>query len=96
MKEFSPEQKYAKVTLVKVDWTTQQRDYTDIDPIETEAIRRIPNSLSRAFYGAIKIRAVVFGFFKIDKKRRILDAVQVDNPPIDIFSKVQPSLLVRS
>ena len=96
VKEFSPEQKYAKVTLVKVDWTTQQRDYTDIDPIETEAIRRIPNSLSRAFYGAIKIRAVVFGFFKIDKKRRILDAVQVDNPPIDIFSKVQPSLLVRS
>lgn len=92
VKEFSPEQKYAKVTLVKVDWTTQQRDYTDVDPIETEAIRRIPDSLSRAFYGAIKIRAVVFGFFKIDKKRRILDAVQVDNPPIDIFSKVQLSL----
>ena len=88
VKEFSPEQKYAKVTLVKVDWTTQQRDYTDVDPIETEAIRRIPDSLSRAFYGAIKIRAVVFGFFKIDKKRRILDAVQVDNPPVDIFSKV--------
>ncbi|KAL2050497.1 hypothetical protein ABVK25_009166 [Lepraria finkii] len=87
VKEFSPEQKYAKVTLVKVDWMTQQRDYTDVDPIETEAIRRIPDSLSRAFYGAIKIRAVVFGFFKIDKKRRILDAVQVDNPPIDIFSK---------
>ena len=88
VKEFSPEQKYAKVTQVKVDWTTQQRDYTDVDPIETEAIRRIPDSLSRAFYGAIKIRAVVFGFFKIDKKRRILDAVQVDNPPIEIFSKV--------
>ena len=87
VKEFSPEQKYAKVMLVKVDWTTQQRDYTDVDPIETEAIRRIPDSLSRAFYGAIKIRAVVFGFFKVDKKRRILDAVQVDNPPIDIFSK---------
>ena len=76
VKEFSPEKKYAKVMLIKVDWTTQQRDYTDVDPIETEAIRRIPNSLSRAFYGAIKIRAVVFGFFKIDKKRRILDAVQ--------------------
>ncbi|KAL6717152.1 ATP-dependent 3'-5' DNA helicase [Lecanora helva] len=87
VKEFSPEQKYAKVMLVKVDWTTQQRDYTDVDPIETEAIRRIPDSLSRAYYGAIKIRAVVFGFFKVDKKRRILDAVQVDNPPIDIFSK---------
>ncbi|KAL9098516.1 MAG: hypothetical protein Q9163_005840 [Psora crenata] len=87
VKEFSPEQKYAKVMRVKVDWTTQQRDYTDVDPMETEAIRRIPDSLSRAFYGAIRIRAVVFGFFKVDKKHRILDAVQVDNPPIDIFSK---------
>ena len=87
VKEFSPEERYAKVMRVKVDWTTQQRDYTDVDPIETEAIRRIPDSLSRAYYGAIKIRAVVFGFFKLDKKRRILDAVQVDNPPIDIFSK---------
>lgn len=87
VKEFSPEQKYAKVMLVKVDWTTQQRDYTDVDPIVTEAIRRIPNSLSRAFYGAIKIQAVVFGFFKVDKKRRILDAVQVENPPIIIHSK---------
>ena len=96
VKEFSPEQKYAKVTLVNVDWTTQQRDYTDVDPIETEAIRRLPDSLSRAFYGAIKIRAVVFGFFKIDKKRRILDAVQVDNPPIDILSKVQLSILLQS
>ena len=87
VKEFSPDQRYAKVMRVKVDWTTQQRDYTDVDPIETEAIRMIPGSLSRAYYGAIKIRAVVFGFFKVDKKRRILDAVQVDNPPIDIFSK---------
>ena len=87
VREFSPDQRIAKVQLVKVDWTTQQRDYTDIDPIETEAIRRIPNSLSRAFYGSIKIRAVVFGFFKVDRKRRILDAVQVDNPPIEIMSK---------
>lgn len=87
VREFSPEQRYAKVLRVKVDWTTQQRDYTDVDPIETEAICRIPNSLSRAYFGAIKIRAVVFGFFKVDKKRRILDAVQVDNPPIEIFSK---------
>ncbi|MCJ1445725.1 MAG: hypothetical protein MMC23_006230 [Stictis urceolatum] len=88
VKEFSPERKIAKVALVKVDWTTQQRDFTDIDPIETEAIRRLPlPSLSRAFFGAIRIKAVVFGFFKIDKKRRILDAVQVDNPPIEIYSK---------
>lgn len=87
VKEFNPERKIAKVELVKVDWTTQQRDYTDIDPVETEAIRKIPKSLSRAFYGQIKIQQTVYGFFKIDKKRRILDAVQVDNPPIILFSK---------
>ncbi|KAK6585207.1 hypothetical protein PZA11_001934 [Diplocarpon coronariae] len=87
VKEFNPERKIAKVELVKVDWTTQQRDFTDIDPVETEAIRHIPKSLSRAFYGAIKIQQTVFGFFKIDKRRRILDAVQVDNPPVIILSK---------
>ncbi|KAG8631398.1 hypothetical protein KVT40_000538 [Elsinoe batatas] len=87
VKEMSTERMVAKVELVKVDWTTQQRDFTDIDPIETEAIRRIPGSLSRAFFGTIKVVQNVFGFFKIDKKRRILDAVEVDNPPIVIFSK---------
>jgi len=87
VKEMSTDRMIAKVELVKVDWTTQQRDFTDIDPIETEAIRRIPDSRSRAFFGTIKIVQVVFGFFKIDKKRRILDAVEVDNPPITIFSK---------
>lgn len=77
----------AKVELVKVDWTTQQRDYTDIDPVETELIRKIPGSRSKAFFGPIRIKQVVFGFFKIDKKKRVLDAVQVDNPPIILFSK---------
>ncbi|KAF2091994.1 P-loop containing nucleoside triphosphate hydrolase protein [Saccharata proteae CBS 121410] len=87
VKEFSQERMIAKVEYVKVDWTTQQRDFTDIDPVETEAIRRIPGSLSRAFYGPIRIKQVVFGFFKVDKRRRILDAVQVDNPPIILYSK---------
>ncbi|GAM88298.1 hypothetical protein ANO11243_063310 [Dothideomycetidae sp. 11243] len=87
VKEMSTERMVARVELVKVDWVTQQRDFTDIDPIETEAIRRIPDSLSRAFFGTIRIVQNVFGFFKIDKKRRILDAVEVDNPPITIFSK---------
>ena len=88
VKEFSPERKMARVQLVKVDWTTQQRDYTDVDPIETEQVRRVSNeSLTRAYFGRIKIHAVVFGFFKIDQKRRILDAVAVDNPPVIIHSK---------
>jgi DEAD/DEAH box helicase domain-containing protein len=88
VKEFSPERKIARVQLVKVDWTTQQRDYTDVDPIETEQVRRVStNSLTKAYFGRIKVHAVVFGFFKLDQKRRILDAVAVDNPPIDIYSR---------
>ncbi|RMZ79851.1 hypothetical protein DV737_g3261, partial [Chaetothyriales sp. CBS 132003] len=88
IKEFSPERKMARVQLVKVDWTTQQRDFTDIDPVETEQVRRVSaNSTTRAYFGRIKVHAVVFGFFKLDARRRILDAVAVDNPPIDIYSK---------
>ena len=88
VKEFSPERKIARVQLVKVDWTTQQRDYTDVDPIETEQVRPVSTqSLTKAYFGRIKVHAVVFGFFKIDQKRRILDAVAVDNPPIIIHSK---------
>lgn len=92
IKDFSPANKMARVTLAKVNWTTQQRDFTDVDPIETEQVRRIstldnPSNRVRAYFGRIKVHAVVFGFFKLDQKRRILDAVAVDNPPIDIFSR---------
>jgi DEAD/DEAH box helicase domain-containing protein len=87
VKEFSQERMLAKVERVNVTWTTQQRDYTDIDPVETEAIRKISGSLSRAFFGPIRIKQVVYGFFKMDAKRRVLDAVQVDNPPIVLYSK---------
>lgn len=87
VKELNVDRRLARVERVRVDWTTSQRDYTDIDPIETEAIRRIPNSLSRAFFGSIKIQMVVFGYFKVDKRGRVLDAVQVNNPPIIIMSK---------
>lgn len=91
VKDFSPANKMARVALVKVPYTTQQRDYTDVDPIETEQVRRInpddPRNFSRAYFGRIKIHAVVFGFFKLDQKRRVLDAVAVDNPPIDIYSR---------
>ncbi|KAJ4416960.1 ATP-dependent 3'-5' DNA helicase [Neurospora sp. IMI 360204] len=87
VRDFNPDKKMARVEKVKVDWTTEQRDYTDIDPVETEAIRRINGSKSLAYHGAIKITQVVFGYFKVDKKNRILDAIQVDNPPVIRYSK---------
>ena len=87
VRDLIPEKLMAKVERVTVDWTTTQRDFTDIDPIETEAIRNIQSSLSRAFYGTIKIQQNVFGYFKVDKRGRILDAIQVDNPPVIRYSK---------
>ncbi|KAF3941338.1 hypothetical protein ABW19_dt0203453 [Dactylella cylindrospora] len=87
VREFNPDKRLAKVELVKVDWITQQRDYTDIDPIETEAIRRIQNSSCSAYYGVIKIKGVVFGYFKVDRRGRILDAFEVETPPVEIYTK---------
>ncbi|KAK2589664.1 ATP-dependent 3'-5' DNA helicase [Conoideocrella luteorostrata] len=87
VRDFDPDRLMAKVEKVKVDWTTTQRDFTDIDPTETEAIRKLASSLSQAYYGTIKIQQNVFGYFKVDKKGRVLDAVQVDNPPVIRYSK---------
>lgn len=87
VRDFLPDRLLAKVEEVKVDWTTTQRDFTDIDPTETEAIRTLPSSLSQACHGTIKIQQNVFGYFKVDTKGRVLDAVQVDNPPVVRHSK---------
>ncbi|KAJ5215191.1 uncharacterized protein N7498_001598 [Penicillium cinerascens] len=89
VQELNPERHFARVVRVHVDWSTMQRDFTDIDPIETETMRSVgsdPNA-SRAFFGSVQIHAVVYGFFKIDKRGRVLDAVAVDNPPIDLLTK---------
>lgn len=89
VQELNPEKHFARVLRVHVDWSTQQRDFTDIDPIETETMRPVstdPNP-HRAFFGSVQIHSVVYGFFKIDKRGRVLDAVEVDNPPIDILTK---------
>lgn len=87
VKDVNWDMKLAQVELVNVDWTTSPRDFTDVDPIETEAIRQIPDSPCRAYYGTIRIRSVIFGYFKMDKRKRILDAVEVDTPPLVVYSK---------
>ncbi|ODA78499.1 hypothetical protein RJ55_05880 [Drechmeria coniospora] len=87
VRDFLPESLMAKVERVNVDWSTTQRDFTDVDATETEAIRRIASSPSRAYYGRVKIQQNVFGYFKIDKMGRVLDAVHVDNPPVIRYTK---------
>ncbi|PHH79922.1 hypothetical protein CDD83_3819 [Cordyceps sp. RAO-2017] len=87
VKDFLPDKQLAKVERVKVDWTTTQRNFSDIDPVEIEAIRKIPFSLSQAYHGTIRIHQQVFGYIKVDKKGRVLDAVRIDNPPVIRYSK---------
>ncbi|KAF3170807.1 hypothetical protein TWF225_009796 [Orbilia oligospora] len=87
VREFNVDRKIAKVELVKVDWITQQRDFTDVDPVETEATRQIPGSNCKAYFGDVKITSVVFGYFKVDRKGRKFDAVDVETPPLEILSK---------
>ncbi|PKS08865.1 hypothetical protein jhhlp_003476 [Lomentospora prolificans] len=82
VRDFQPQKQRAFVELVKVNWTTRPRDFTDIDPVETDAIRKLRGSTSHAFYGTIKIEQKVFGFFKVDSRGRLLDAVMVDNPSV--------------
>ncbi|EGD89362.1 hypothetical protein H112_02979 [Trichophyton rubrum D6] len=88
VKELNTTKRFARVVRAHVDWITEQRDFTNVDPIETEAIRRISRlSDYRAFFGKIAIHTLVYGYFKKDKKGRILDAVALDTPPIDKMSK---------
>ncbi|ODQ81778.1 hypothetical protein BABINDRAFT_170429 [Babjeviella inositovora NRRL Y-12698] len=88
IREFNTEDRFAKVERVDVEWHTSHRSYTDINPIEIEFIRSLggPSDVP-VYYGKIQTTIVVFGFFKFDKQKRILDAVEVHSPPVVLDSK---------
>lgn len=87
VKEFNPDGKYAKVVRVNVDWITSQRDFTDVDPKQIQKVRSLWGSDVPVYFGDIQTTIIVFGFFKIDRHKRILDAVEVHNPPVIMQSK---------
>lgn len=93
VKEFNADEKFAKVVRVKVDWITQQRDFTDIDPTEIEIIKCLsPVAVDKPFdvpifFGKIETTTVVFGYFKVNRRSEILEAVEVKNPPVKFFCK---------
>lgn len=93
VKEFNADEKFAKVVRVNVDWTTQQRDFTDIDPTEIEIIKCLnPVTIDKPFdvpifFGKIQSTTIVFGYFKVNRRSEILEAVEVKNPPVKFFSK---------
>lgn len=92
--EFNSEGCFAKVERVNVDWITQQRDFTDVDPVEVEYLKCLnpPSEIGKvndipAFFGKIETTIVVFGYFKVNRRSEILEAVEVKNPPIILKSK---------
>lgn len=87
VKEFDVNDKFALVERVNVDWTTSQRDYTDVDPVLIERVRALKFVDIPIYYGNIVKTSVVFGFFKVDKRGKILDTVEVNNPPVKYKSK---------
>lgn len=63
VEECNIDKRYAKVHLVRVDWTTTQRDYTDVDVIKTDASKRIENTKNLVCYGQVKGKIIPFFFW---------------------------------
>ncbi|KAI9594276.1 P-loop containing nucleoside triphosphate hydrolase protein [Syncephalis fuscata] len=79
---------YIIVRQVNVTWLTQQRDFTDLDPLETLSTCSIGSTQQRSntvvvYYGIVQMKATVFGYYKLDGKTgQILDSVDIDMPPV--------------
>lgn len=85
VKQVDLDMKLAKVHRVNVNWTTRQRDFTDVDPIETLRIREVDDTVTGgiiAKIGKIRRTTVVFGFFKLDQSNQIIEDVPVEHPPL--------------
>ncbi|RCH84904.1 hypothetical protein CU098_005141, partial [Rhizopus stolonifer] len=82
VEECNIDKRYAKVHLVRVDWTTTQRDYTDVDVIKTDASKRIENTKNLVCYGQVKVSTTVFGYYRINQKNHIMDSHEVYMDPI--------------
>ncbi|GJE86964.1 DEAD/DEAH box helicase [Phanerochaete sordida] len=82
IQEVSHDSKMAKLIRSDVNWTTEPRDFTNVDPTQTYRIREIRNSPHRAYYGKIDLYTLVFGYFKI-RNKTIIDAVDVETPPYE-------------
>lgn len=99
VQECNIDKRYAKVHLTNVDWTTVQRDYTDVDAESTDETRHIYSTKNFVCIGQVKgkktntlnpkmilkhvlVTTIVFGYYRLDKKKRIMDAHDVYMDPI--------------
>ncbi|GEM12534.1 DNA/RNA helicase, DEAD/DEAH boxtype [Rhodotorula toruloides] len=81
VREVNHDRKLAKIEEASLEWRTRQRDYTNIDPVEALSIREVQGGATTASYGVVSITAVVFGYFKVDRRNNILDTVDIHCPP---------------
>ncbi|KAI8378802.1 P-loop containing nucleoside triphosphate hydrolase protein [Choanephora cucurbitarum] len=81
VEECNLDKKYARVHLVRVDWTTRQRDHTDVDILSTLSSKPIAQD-KRVFFGKVKVVTVVFGYHRLDKRGRIMDTFETYMDPI--------------
>ncbi|ORX48826.1 DEAD-domain-containing protein [Hesseltinella vesiculosa] len=80
VKECNLDKQFVKVQMVRVDWITRQRDYTNVNSVSTQFKRDLgPTWVS---YGEVERETVVFGYYKLDKRGRILDTYEINMDPI--------------
>lgn len=86
VEECNVDQRYAKVHAARVDYTTQQRDFTNVNAITTVMSKPIQvndkETRRRVFYGRVQIETVVFGYYRMDKRNRIIDSHDIYMDPI--------------
>lgn len=87
VKEFNSKEHYAKVIRTDVEYTTAQRDFTDVDPVIIEVVKAVNGTDLPIFFGLLETTIKVFGFLKIDKWGKVIDAVETYNPPFSYRSK---------
>ncbi|KAI7869154.1 P-loop containing nucleoside triphosphate hydrolase protein [Spinellus fusiger] len=75
-------QRYAKVHLVQVDWTTRQQDYTNVNTMSAIQSTSVHSTRNTVSYGKAQVETVVFGYHKINKQNKIIDTLEVFMDPV--------------
>ncbi|CAO3650845.1 unnamed protein product [Cunninghamella blakesleeana] len=82
VEELNVEFRYAKVHLTRVDWITRQRDFTNVNVLETLMKRENLNRSTWIYFGRVEKETVVFGYHKINKRNKIMDSLELHMDPI--------------
>lgn len=67
VEECNTDRKIAKVHLTRVDWTTVQRDFTNVDALSTDRSKSIRATRNLVYYGKVKGNIVSFKFINLIK-----------------------------